>query len=106
MKYQSTTLSPQNKARNVPVIKKGPKGTSDFKVFLPKVINPNPIIAPIKKAENKATKIFGKLKKSPIKKANLMSPIPIHFPRETRKIIKNKLRTNLSETKTGVKFLI
>ena len=45
--------------------------------------------APIKKAKNKATKIFGQPRIRPIKKANLTSPTPIHLPRET-KIIKRK----------------
>ena len=55
-------------AMMVPITKKGPKGISLFKPFLPNKINPIPIIAPIKKAENKAAKIFGKPIKIPIKK--------------------------------------
>ncbi len=70
----------------VPVTKKGPKGISLFKPFLPNKINPIPIIAPIKKAENKAAKIFGKPIKIPMKKTNFTSPNPIHLPLEIRKI--------------------
>lgn len=79
-KYQLIILSLQNIAIKVPVTKKGPKGISDFKVFLPEIINPTPIIAPIKKAENKATKILGQPKIKPIKKAIFTSPTPIHLP--------------------------
>ena len=75
---------PKNKERKVPVTKKGPKGTSDFQVFLPKTINPNPIIAPIKKAKKRPTKILGKPKNKPIKTASLKSPNPIHFPPENK----------------------
>ena len=82
---------PQNKARNVPVTRNGPKGTSDFKVFLPEITNPNPIIAPIKKAKNKATKILGKPRKRPIKKANFISPIPSQRPREIKTIARKKI---------------
>jgi len=77
-------------AINVPITKNGPKGTSDFKVFLPATISPIPIIAPIKKARNRATKIFGQPKNKPIKKASLKSPRPIHFPREKIIIAKKK----------------
>lgn len=89
-KYQLITFSPKNIAINVPVTKKGPKGTSDFIVFFFKIINPIPIIAPKRKAENKATKILGNPSKSPIKKANFISPTPIHLPREIRTIKKKK----------------
>lgn len=81
---------PQNRARNVPATKNGPNGTSLFKVFFPVKINPIPIIAPIKKAKNKAAKIFGKPKINPIKKANFISPTPIQRPREIKTIIRKK----------------
>ena len=77
---------PKNKAIKVPVTKKGPKGTSDFKVFLPEIISPNPIIAPIKKAKNKATKMFGQPRINPIRKASFISPTPIHLPLDIRTI--------------------
>lgn len=78
-------------AKMVPETKKGPKGTSDFKVFLPEIINPTPMIAPIKKAKNKATRMFGNPKNKPIKIASLTSPKPIARPREIRNIArKNK----------------
>jgi len=77
---------PENKAIKVPVTKKGPKGTSDFKVFLPEIISPNPIIAPIKKAKNKATKMFGQPRINPIRKASFISPTPIHLPLDIRTI--------------------
>ena len=96
-------FSPQNKARNVPVTKNGPKGTSDFKVFLPATISPIPIIAPIKKAKNKANKIFGKPRKSPIKKANLISPTPSHLPREIRTIARKKAEAKI-DGKIGLKI--
>ena len=72
----------------MPVIKNGPKGISDLRVFLPENINPSPIIAPRKKAKNRATRILGNPKIRPIKKASLMSPMPIHFPREIKTINK------------------
>ena len=56
------------------MIKNGPKGISDLKVFLFKTIKITPIIAPIKKAKNKAISILGKPKNIPIKKANFTSP--------------------------------
>ena len=90
---------PKNKAIKVPVTKKGPKGTSDFKVFLPETISPNPIIAPIEKAKNKATKIFGKPKNKPIKIASLKSPIPIHLPRETRTIARKNVAAPKADSK-------
>ena len=86
----------------VPVTRKGPNGTSDFKLFLPEITSPNPIIAPIEKAKNKATKIFGKDKNSPIKKANLTSPKPIHLPPE----IKTIARKNKAAPKADKKLLI
>ena len=72
----------------VPMTKNGPKGTSDFKVFLPKIISAIPIIAPIKKAENKATMILGQPRTSPIKKASLISPTPIQRPLDINTISK------------------
>ena len=79
----------------VPATKKGPKGISLFKPFLPNKINPIPIIAPIKKAKNKAAKIFGNPIKIPMKKTNFTSPNPIHLPLEIRKIKrKNKEATS------------
>ena len=77
-------------AKKVLVTKNGAKGISDLRVFLPRSISINPAVAPIKKAKNKATKIFGKPRKSPIKKANFTSPIPIHFSWEIKTIIKKK----------------
>ena len=88
--YQLIISFPKNKAINVPITKKGAKGTWLFKVFLPKAINPISIIAPIKKAENRATKILGQLKKSPIKKPNLTSPNPIQRPRDISQKRKKK----------------
>ena len=67
----------------VATTKKGAKGTSDLSVFFFKIIKAVPITAPIKKARNKAIKIWGHPKNNPIKKANLMSPTPIQLPRET-----------------------
>lgn len=83
-------FSPQNKETKVPVAKKGPNGTSDLSVFLAAIINPTPIIAPMKKAKNKATKIFGQPKINPIKKASFISPTPIHLPRDTNTTVKKK----------------
>jgi len=84
-------FSPENKAIKVPVTKKGPKGTSDFKVRFPEIISPKPIIAPIEKAKNKATKMFGQLKNNPINAANFTSPRPIHFPWEIKTIARKKV---------------
>ena len=74
----------------MPVIKNGPKGNSLLIVFFFNIISPNPIIAPIKKARNKASSALGQPSKKPIKKASLISPTPIHLPRETRTINKKK----------------
>ena len=93
VKYQLIILSPQNIAKKVPVTKNGPKGTSLFRVFLPDIINPTPIIAPLEKAKNKANKIFGKPRNKPIKKANFTSPRPIHLPRENKIIARKKALT-------------
>ena len=81
---------PQNKAINVPVTKNGPNGISLFRPFLLARISPIPIIAPKKKAKNRATRIFGKPRKRPIKKANFTSPQPIHFPLEIKIIARKK----------------
>ena len=90
LRYQLTICWPQNKPIKVPITKKGPKGTSLFKVFFLAIIKPIPITAPKKKAKNKAGIILGKPSKKPIKKPNLTSPKPIHLPREIRKMIKKK----------------
>lgn len=86
-------------AKKVPTTKNGPKGTSDFKVFLPVKISPIPIIAPIKKAEKRANKIFGKPKKRPRKKASFISPIPIHLPQDIKTIIRKKAEAKKAESK-------
>jgi len=88
---------PQKRAMNVPVTKKGPKGISLLRVFFFKTISPIPIIAPRKKAKKRAMRIFGKPRKSPIKKANLGSPQPIHLPRETKTIAKKKAEARIAE---------
>ena len=95
-------ISPQNNAINVPVTKNGPKGTSDFKVFLPEIISPTPIIAPKKKAENKATRILGKPKIKPIKMANLKSPRPIQRPLESKIIAKKKNAGKIPNPKSQI----
>ena len=74
----------------MPVIKNGAKGTSDFKLFFLKIINPIPIIAPKEKAKNRAKIVLGKERKRPIKKTSFTSPKPNHLPLEKRKIAKNK----------------
>ena len=86
-------------AKKVPVTKNGPKGISDFKVFLPKAIRINPTIAPIEKAKNKATKMLGYPKTNPIRKANFMSPTPIHLPREIRIKNRKKAEAKIAERK-------
>lgn len=97
-------LSPQNKATNVPVTKKGPNGNWLFIFFFPKPIKNNPKIAPNKKDKNKATKILGKPKKSPIKNPILASPSPIHLPRDMNQIKKKNppapIPANNGERKT------
>ena len=87
LRYQLIISLPKNKAKNVPTTKNGPKGTSLCNVFLPKIIIPMPIIAPLKKAENKPTKIFGQPRIKPIRKTSLTSASPIHLPREIRNIV-------------------
>src|SRR3989344_8360333 len=73
-------------ATRVPATKNGPKGTSDLKDFLWAKTSPTPIVAPEKKAKNKATKIFGQPRINPIRKASLISPAPIHLPRDASTI--------------------
>ena len=85
-------LSPQNKAKKVPAIKNGPKGISDFKFFFFEIINPTPIIAPIKKAENKAKTILGQPKSKPIKNPSFTSPNPNPAPLVTRKIARKNVK--------------
>ena len=92
-------IFPKNKEMNVPATKNGPKGTSDFKVFLPKNISPMPIIAPLIKAKNKAAKILGQPSTNPIKKASLISPMPIHLPLE----IKTMKRKNAAAPKADIR---
>ena len=85
-------LFPQKRPMYVPIIKKGPKGTSLFKPFFFNIINITPIIAPIRKEKNKATNTKGDPKKRPIKKASLTSPKPIQRPPDKAKIArKNKV---------------
>lgn len=45
--------------KNVPKIKKGAKGSGDFKFFLPVKIKKEPIIAPLNMAKRRAKTIFG-----------------------------------------------
>jgi len=70
-------LSPKNIAKKVPETKNGAKGIWDFIVFRLKKIKIKPTIAPLKKAKNKETKIFGQPKINPIKIESLKSPKPI-----------------------------
>ncbi len=58
-------------------------------------------MAPIKKAKNKATKIFGQPRTRPMKTANLTSPVPIHLPRETKNI-KRKNTPAITTARIGV----
>lgn len=83
-RYQSIIFLLQKRAINVPVTKNGPKGISLLRVFFLKIINPIPIIAPIKKAKKRAMRILGKPRKSPIKNANFGSPQPIQRPFDIR----------------------
>lgn len=80
----------------VPTTKNGPKGTSDFKVLFLEIINPVPIIAPVRKAKNRATKMLGQPRKSPIKKANFISPIPMPFPRDAKTMTRKKLAAKIA----------
>ena len=86
-------------AKKVPVTKNGAKGISDLRVFLPRAIRINPTAAPIKKAKNKATKMSGKPRNKPIKKANFISPTPIHLPREIRTIVRKKVAAPKADRK-------
>lgn len=72
--------------RNVPIIKKGAKGIWLFNPFFSRIINPNPIIAPKRKAKNIPHKMLGKPKRSPKSRANLTSPKPIQRPLEIKNI--------------------
>lgn len=81
-------MFPQNIATIVAPTRNGPKGTSDFKVFFLEIIKITETKAPTKKAKNKATKISGQPRTSPIKTANLTSPIPIHLPLEISIIVR------------------
>ena len=87
-KYQLIILPAQNKAINVPVTKKGPKGNWLFNFFFPANISPIPTRAPNKKAKNKETNILGKPKNRPMRKPSLASPKPIHLPRDINQIRK------------------
>ncbi len=82
--------SPKNIEIIVPIIRNGPNGISLFKVLRPVLINPNPIIAPNKKAKKRAIEIFGQERKKPMKNASFTSPKPIHFPLEKSQIKKKK----------------
>jgi hypothetical protein len=72
-------VSSKKKEKMAPEIKKGPKGTFDFKLFFLKIIKKIPKIAPAKKAKNRATIFFCQPKKSPKKTESLKSPKPIRF---------------------------
>lgn len=74
----------------VPATKNGPKGTSDLSFFFLAAINPMPTADPMKKDRKRAAAMPGKPKIRPIKKANFISPSPIHFPREIRTIAAKK----------------
>jgi len=91
---------PQNRPTRVPATKKGPKGTSDFKFFFLKDIKANPTRAPLRKAKNKATKMLGQPKRSPIKKTSFTSPIPIHLPFDKSTTAKKKAEAK-KDDKTG-----
>ena len=71
-------------------LKKGPKGICDLRPFLPKITKNKPMIAPLRKAKNKAKRTFGQPRIKPIRKANLTSPKPIHLPLEIRTSDKKK----------------
>ena len=64
-----------------------------------------PTKAPIKKAKNKATRILGQPTTRPIKKASLMSPIPIQRPLETKTISKKKAADRKADKKYPIKRL-
>lgn len=67
-----------------PRTKNGPKAIWLFRDFLPSPINIIPNMAPIIKANIKATIANGKLKNKPIKNANLASPRPMALPFEKK----------------------
>ncbi len=83
-------IFPKNIAKIVAPTKNGPKGISDFKVFFLRANKITEIAAPIKKAKNKAAKIFGQPRIRPIKIANLKSPTTINLPREISTIARKK----------------
>lgn len=74
------------------MIRKGPNGISLLKLLSLKIINTTPIIAPKKKAKNKATDMFGQPKNKPIKKDSFTSPNPIQRPLDTRKIKRKNIK--------------
>lgn len=88
--YQLISELPHKRAKKVPKIKKGAKGSSLFKPFLCKNISATPIIAPNAKAKNKPAKMLGKPKINPNSIASFTSPKPIHRPRENINIAKKK----------------
>lgn len=89
-KYQLTKKSPQNKVIKVAPTKNGPKGISDFRVFLFKINKIVETIAPLKKAKNKAVKRFDKPKSKPINTPILISPTPIQRPFDIATINRKK----------------
>ena len=97
-------LEPKIIATNVPNIKNGANGTSLFKPFLPNSINPNPIIAPHKKAKNNPASMPGYPKAKPNKSASFTSPKPIQLPPEIRNINKKNSDAPKAENK-GFKML-
>ena len=84
-------MCPHNKAIKVDPVKNGPKGISDFNFFFFRVNKIIEIIAPLKKAKNKATKRFDTPKSKPIKTPIFISPIPIHLPRDIKTIIRKNI---------------
>src|SRR3989344_5532215 len=89
---------PQNNATNVPAIKKGPNGTSDFIPFFLKRISAIPATAPAKNAANNATAIFGQPKNKPIHKASFTSPKPMARPLDKAKMAKKNKAAAKPET--------
>ena len=79
-KYQKRTSFPHAKPINVPKIKNGPKGTSDFIFFFFKMINSIPIKAPKKKDIKRDGKIRGHPRNNPKRNTSFTSPKPIAFP--------------------------
>jgi hypothetical protein len=94
-------IFPKNIAKIVAPTKNGPKGISDFKVFFLRANKITEIAAPIKKAKNKAAKIFGQPKIKPIKKANLASPMPIHLPLEIKIIARKNALARIADKKVS-----